>query len=107
LGFLLLDSDDIPTVVDCGMRDPQRAVDVHRLGLHSCSTEQSLTAQLKLHRVGPEDVRTLILTHLHYDRAGNCAALPNARIIVQRSELMAAAAPMGPSALPIGEKSVL
>jgi glyoxylase-like metal-dependent hydrolase (beta-lactamase superfamily II) len=47
----------------------------------------------------------LILTHLHYDHCSNCAQLPNARIIVQRSELMAAAAPMGPVALPIGGKS--
>ena len=54
----------------------------------------------------PEDVKTLILTHLHYDHAGNCAQLPNARIVVQRAELMAAAAPMGPAALPIGGKSL-
>jgi N-acyl homoserine lactone hydrolase len=51
-------------------------------------------------------VKTLILTHLHYDHCGQCAKLPNARIVVQRSELMAAAAPMGPAALPIGGKSL-
>jgi glyoxylase-like metal-dependent hydrolase (beta-lactamase superfamily II) len=56
--------------------------------------------------VRPEDVNILILTHLHYDHAGNCSQLPNARIVVQRAELMAAAAPMGPAALPIGGKSL-
>jgi glyoxylase-like metal-dependent hydrolase (beta-lactamase superfamily II) len=106
LGFLLIDPDGLPTVIDCGMRDPQRAIDVHRLGPHSCTTEQSLAAQLKLHAVTPEEVRTLILTHLHYDHAGNCSQLPNARILVQRLELMAAAAPMGPPALQIGGKSL-
>jgi N-acyl homoserine lactone hydrolase len=106
LGFLLLAPDGAPVVVVCGMRDPKRAVDVHRLGPHSCAPEQSLAAQLALHGVKPADVKTLILTHLHYDHAGQCAQLPNARIVVQRTELMAAAAPMGPVALPIGGKSL-
>lgn len=106
LGFLLLAPDGEAIVVDCGMRDPQRAVDVHRLGPHSCTAEQSLPAQLSLHGVSPENVRTLILTHLHYDHAGNCSQFPNAQIVVQRAELMAAAAPMGPAALPIGGKSL-
>ncbi len=34
----------------------------------------------------PEDVDTLILTHLHFDHAGNFAAFPNARIYAQRRE---------------------
>jgi N-acyl homoserine lactone hydrolase len=106
LGFLLLSPAGEPVVVDCGMRDPKRAVDVHRLGPHSCAPEQSLAAQLALHGVKPADVKTLILTHLHYDHAGQCAQLPNARIVVQRTELMAAAAPMEPVALPIGGKSL-
>jgi glyoxylase-like metal-dependent hydrolase (beta-lactamase superfamily II) len=106
LGFLILGAAAGPIVVYCGMRDPKRAVDVHRLGPHSCSAEQALPAQLALHGVQAADVRTLILTHLHYDHCGNCAQLPNARIVVQRTELMAAAAPMGPPALPIGGKSL-
>jgi N-acyl homoserine lactone hydrolase len=106
LAFLLISPDGEPVVVDCGMRDPKRAVDVHRLGPHSCSAEQSLEAQLALHGVKRKDVKTLILTHLHYDHSGQCAQLPNARIVVQRTELMAAAAPMGPAALPIGGKSL-
>lgn len=106
LGFLIEGAAEGPIVVDCGMRDPRRAVEIHRLGPHSCSPEQALAAQLAQHGVKPSEVKTLILTHLHYDHCGNCAQLPNARIIVQRSELMAAAAPMGPAALPIGGKSL-
>jgi len=34
----------------------------------------------------PEDVDTLVLTHLHFDHAGNFDAFPNARIYVQRRE---------------------
>ena len=106
LGFLVQGAAEGPIVIDCGMRDPKRAVDIHRLGPHSCSPEQALPAQLALHGVMPAEVKTLILTHLHYDHCGQCAALPNARIVLQRSELMAAAAPMGPAALPIGGKSL-
>lgn len=106
LGFLILGAPNGPIVVDCGMRDPKRAIDVHRLGPHSCAPEQTLAAQLSKHDVKPEDVNTLILTHLHYDHAGGCAQLPNARIIIQRTELMAAAAPMGPASLAIGGKSL-
>jgi N-acyl homoserine lactone hydrolase len=106
LGFLILGAKDGPIVVDCGMRDPKRAIDIHRLGPHSCAPDQSLTAQLSKAGVKPEEVQALILTHLHYDHAGGCARLPNARIMVQRSELMAAAAPMGPISLAIGGKSL-
>ncbi len=34
----------------------------------------------------PEDIDTLVLTHLHFDHAGNFEAFPNARILVQRRE---------------------
>ena len=70
LGFLIEGGPDGPIVVDCGMRDPRRAMEIHRLGPHACAPEQSLPAQLALHGVTPADVRTLVLTHLHYDHCG-------------------------------------
>lgn len=106
IGFLIEGAPQGPIVVDCGMRDPKRAIEIHRLGPHTCSAEQSLRSQLNRHGIEPEAVKTLILTHLHYDHAGGCAQLPNARIVIQRTELMAAAAPMGPSGLEIGGKSL-
>lgn len=35
----------------------------------------------------PEDVGTVVLSHLHYDHAGNVADFANARVVVQRAEL--------------------
>jgi glyoxylase-like metal-dependent hydrolase (beta-lactamase superfamily II) len=34
----------------------------------------------------PDDVDTVILTHMHADHAGNVAAFPNAKVYVQREE---------------------
>lgn len=106
LGFLVLGADEGPIVVDCGMRDPKRAQEVHRLGPHTCAPDQTVPAQLALYGIKPAEVSTLLLTHLHYDHAGGCSWLPNARIVVQRTELMAAAAPMGPPSLEIGGKGL-
>jgi glyoxylase-like metal-dependent hydrolase (beta-lactamase superfamily II) len=35
----------------------------------------------------PEQVRDVVITHLHYDHAGNLAAFPNARFHLQDSEM--------------------
>lgn len=36
--------------------------------------------------LGPDEVSTIVLTHLHFDHAGNLEAFPNARVIVQQRE---------------------
>jgi glyoxylase-like metal-dependent hydrolase (beta-lactamase superfamily II) len=42
---------------------------------------------LKLLGVDPSDVKDVILTHLHYDHAGNSSLLPNANFHLQQAEL--------------------
>jgi len=42
---------------------------------------------LALLGVAPEDIQEVVLTHLHYDHAGNIDLLPNARFHVQDEEL--------------------
>lgn len=37
--------------------------------------------------VGPEDVDTILVSHLHYDHIGNLAAFPQAKLVVPRKEL--------------------
>lgn len=95
LAWLLIpDQDGEPILVDTGFSDAERCIEVQRLGPHRTRPEWSLTAQLGNHGLSVEDVKTTILTHLHYDHAGQCTELPNARFIVQRTELQAAAAPV-------------
>jgi len=95
-----------PILVDAGMRSAERAVTIHRLGPHRLPRGMSLPEQLAKHGIKPEEVGTVVLTHLHYDHCGGCELLPNARIIVQRTELAAAAAPMGPRTLEIGSREL-
>ncbi len=105
LAFLIEGGPD-PILIDAGMRSAERAMNIHRLGPHRMPKSMSLPDQLAQHGVKPEEIGAVILTHLHYDHCGGCDQLPNARIIVQRSELAAAAAPMGPRTLDIGSREL-
>ena len=44
-------------------------------------------------QLAPEDIDTVILTHLHWDHVMNVTKLPNARVIVQKAEWEAALSP--------------
>ena len=37
--------------------------------------------------IGPDDVDTVVVSHLHYDHTGNLAAFPQAQLVVPRKEL--------------------
>lgn len=45
--------------------------------------------------IGPEDVQTIILSHLHYDQCNNLDLFPSARVVLQRKEWEFACSPMG------------
>lgn len=68
-------------VVDAGIH-PERAATVPEIGYRGSPPE--LLAELG---IAPEQVDTLVLTHLHYDHTGTVALFPNARIVVQQAEL--------------------
>ncbi|MGG1291948.1 N-acyl homoserine lactonase family protein [Bacillus smithii] len=107
LAWLLVPTfKETPILVDTGFRDANRCQDVHGLGPHRTKPEWSLHAQLKNHGLTVEEVRTVILTHLHYDHAGGCAEFPNAKFIIQRTELQAAAAPMVSKKLDFGGQAL-
>lgn len=106
LAFLIEGTPDGPLLIDTGMRSAERAQEVHGLGPHNVPEDQTIPAQLAKLGYGVEDIKFCHLTHLHYDHAGGCNLLPNARFVLQRTELMAAAAPMGPEQLDIGGKGL-
>lgn len=92
LGFLILGGSH-PVLVDTGFRSAERCTSVHKLGPHRTRDEWSVGAQLGRFGITRDDIRYVVLTHLHYDHVGNCESFPNAEIVVQREELKAAAAP--------------
>ncbi len=57
------------------------------------SQQQMPANAIKAAGVDPKDVEWVILTHLHWDHCGNCDLFPDARIVVQESELRYAIAP--------------
>lgn len=54
----------------------------------------TLEEQLALRGLSPGDIKTVIMTHLHWDHAGNNKLFSNAVFYVQRRELDYAAAPL-------------
>jgi len=53
---------------------------------YSRTEKESLDQALHNIAVSPEEIDTVILTHLHWDHASNNHMLPNARFIVQKKE---------------------
>ncbi len=87
----LLRSGDEAVLVDTGfgsMEEEDLKGDFKRI------PEHTLEAQLKRFDLAPEDIRLVVNTHLHLDHcAGNCL-VPNARFVVQKSELEYARHPL-------------
>ncbi len=57
------------------------------------TADQEPANALRLAGVDPKDVEYVVLTHLHWDHAGNCDLFPDADVLVQDAELRYAIAP--------------
>jgi N-acyl homoserine lactone hydrolase len=55
--------------------------------------DQEPANALRLAGLDPRDVEYVVLTHLHWDHAGNCDLFPEASVLVQDAELRYAIAP--------------
>ncbi|WP_103663145.1 N-acyl homoserine lactonase family protein [Microbacterium sp. CJ77] len=84
-------------LVDTGLGDVDEVANIqHRYGVDFVTRrgdDQDLIIQLAGLGLRPEDVDTVILTHLHFDHIGNNELFTNARFIVQRDELPNALTP--------------
>jgi N-acyl homoserine lactone hydrolase len=66
---------------------PQAVPILASMGLNPAILEEhSLPGQLEKHGLSPEDIGTVILSHLHVDHAGGLQFLDKAEIIVQKDE---------------------
>ncbi len=103
LGYLVLGGHS-PILVDSGpCADPAWGTRHHNPFRRS--PEQALDRALARHGIALEDIRTTIVTHLHWDHCYGNASLPNSRFIVQRREIAYAIAPL-PCDAPIYESQL-
>lgn len=87
-GPVLVDTGMAPAVAQDGPRALGRAA-----GLAfdiAMTPDQAVPAQLVARGVDPMDVRTIVMTHLHYDHTGAVAAFPQATFVVDVAEWRAA-----------------
>ncbi len=78
--FWILKSGGRAILVDTGF-DP--AVGARRGRVCDCEPVEALRRLA----IDPEDVDTIVVSHLHYDHIGNLAAFPQAQLVVPRKEL--------------------
>ncbi|MGC4891584.1 N-acyl homoserine lactonase family protein [Micromonospora sp. DT227] len=79
------------TVLDTGSPDAEWVTRHHRPFERTAEEEPAVA--LAAAGVDPAAVRTVVLSHLHYDHCGNNHLFPNAEFVVQRSEVAYAIAP--------------
>jgi len=89
----LVTNGDTRILVDGGMPDiaeVSRRMKVDGSG----GGHNGLRAALATVGVKPEDIQTVVVTHLHYDHGSNLDLFPNACVILQRDELAHAVDPV-------------
>jgi N-acyl homoserine lactone hydrolase len=79
-------------VVDLGPPDPAQVLAGHGFPMRRTPEQQPLSALAKA-GVDPKDVRTIIITHLHWDHAWGFDLFENARFVIQKREVEYAVAP--------------
>jgi glyoxylase-like metal-dependent hydrolase (beta-lactamase superfamily II) len=79
-------------LVDTGSKAPEETATHYHPFVRT--EHQELPTVLHLLGVNPLDIEIVILTHLHWDHCYNTTLFPNARMFVQRDELLYAAAPL-------------
>ncbi len=80
-------------VVDLGPPDPAQVLKNRGFVMQRTNKQQPLSA-LNAVGVDPGDVKTVIVTHLHWDHAWGFHLFENARFIIQRKEMAYAIAPL-------------
>jgi glyoxylase-like metal-dependent hydrolase (beta-lactamase superfamily II) len=89
---LLIDTDSGPVLVDTGLglhdySSPTLKVRLFRLDFGSRdSPETTAVRQLEQRGISAEDVRHIVMTHLHFDHAGGLPDFPTSQIHVHRRE---------------------
>lgn len=84
--FYLIQSEDRTILVDTGLDNLESYLTEGQVNNFVSAPSRTTEELLREVGVAPEDVDTLILTHLHFDHYLNAQLFPNARIILNRRE---------------------
>ncbi len=85
-GFVLARGHGRNILVDCGfMREGNGIAVADRFGIPHWISPLRMLAELG---VGPGDVSDIVLSHAHFDHMGSIEQFPNARLHIQKSELL-------------------
>ncbi len=88
----LIEHPEGPLLVDAGETHAARNATFAEFQV---SREDELDHQLKATNVGPDDVKTVVLTHIHGDHVGGIPHVPNATVLANEREIAIASSPMG------------
>jgi len=88
----LIDTDDGPILVETGvnpdgLKDPTAAAGERARSMKLLlSEEHDIRNRLREIGLKPSDIRTVILSHMHWDHVGGCKFFPHATFVVQKAE---------------------
>ena len=93
ISWLARGSDGSTVLVDTGPPEPTDFSSTLHVGLKAGPQHR---IDVALARVGldPDEVQTVVFTHLHFDHCAHSEFLPHARVLVAREELRYAVAPL-------------
>ncbi|HVW18850.1 MAG TPA: N-acyl homoserine lactonase family protein [Solirubrobacteraceae bacterium] len=89
----LIEGGESPILVDTGPSTVEAAWDLHHYRLEQ-SPEERLPDALAAAGVDASEIKLVVNTHLHWDHCSNNALFPDARVIVQKDELLYAVDPL-------------
>lgn len=90
----LIEGPDEFIMVDCGYNKATIPVPFP-FGPDDQGPNEDIPAQLAAHGCNIDDIKTVIITHLHHDHTGNMKLFKNAEFVVQEKELLGTTYPVG------------
>ncbi len=88
--FLLFNNDtDEVVMIDCGAADSEAYGRKYHNPRYEHIEEQNLEVLLAKHGLKPEDIKTVIITHSHWDHTVGMKKLKNAKFYIQKEDLLA------------------
>lgn len=85
-------SGDVQILVDTGPAEPTEESSKFHLALE-VGEQRRIDNALRSHGIDPEGITHVLFTHLHFDHCSYAQFIPNAKVLVQKSEIQYAVAP--------------